>query len=440
MIVTNNGILKSKDSSFLRDEEPCLEISVIRSKAGLGNLKNEWVKLIARSNAHVFQTIEWIQNWWKHFGGDHELHIVTLRREDTLIGIAPFFIEIEKIFGVKEYRTLRFLGDRLPVGNNDPTFNNYSPSDYLGIISDFNCEEEVAEALFKYLSIIKNDCHFFEFNELPENGLFMQKIYPRIAESDWVFQSQKMEICPFIQLPASIDEYMGSLTSKERYNIKHAKRAVTDKKLFEIKSVTSSKELEDAFESFIALHKQRWEQKGMPGIFTTGKYQAFLEDVLWSFFTKGYLNIMTAADKKENCFAVDLTFEFNSRIYGYQKGFDANSEFAKYSPGRSLTYFILCRAIANDRETYEMLRGSESYKMRWATTSVQNWCIKCYNSSRMVFWDKLYQLSKSMRIMKERLAKEMLTISVHAKNYGVKSFCTKYLSLVISRIQNKLQQ
>ena len=53
----------------------------------------QWNALVAETaGATVFQTYEWFECWWKAFGSRHELFLVTLLDNDSLVGIAPLML------------------------------------------------------------------------------------------------------------------------------------------------------------------------------------------------------------------------------------------------------------------------------------------------------------------------------------------------------------
>ncbi|MDC4227928.1 MAG: hypothetical protein MPW15_27790 [Candidatus Manganitrophus sp.] len=101
---------------------------------GLFELKADWERLFAQSSAqNPFLSWEWMAAWWRHLGAG-KLHLLFVRRQGALIGIAPFYQREIRLGGIS-FRALSFLGDEA-VG-----------SDHLDFLSRKGCEDEVAEAV-----------------------------------------------------------------------------------------------------------------------------------------------------------------------------------------------------------------------------------------------------------------------------------------------------
>jgi CelD/BcsL family acetyltransferase involved in cellulose biosynthesis len=60
------------------------------------NLSKEWDDLFRRcSFSNPFVSYDWLSTWWRHFGADKELRIVTVRVETKqLVAIVPLCISL----------------------------------------------------------------------------------------------------------------------------------------------------------------------------------------------------------------------------------------------------------------------------------------------------------------------------------------------------------
>src|SRR2546425_10514754 len=78
-------------------------LRVVENAREFDALEGEWNALLEKSAASVFQSFEWQRTWWKHFGERREnarLHIVTVRVDDGLIALAPFYVDHVRTLGV----------------------------------------------------------------------------------------------------------------------------------------------------------------------------------------------------------------------------------------------------------------------------------------------------------------------------------------------------
>ena len=70
-----------------------LKITTINTTEDFLNLREEWNSLLAQSeNNNIFLKWEWLYNWWKAYDCDiNQLFIITVRNNNQLLGIAPFY-------------------------------------------------------------------------------------------------------------------------------------------------------------------------------------------------------------------------------------------------------------------------------------------------------------------------------------------------------------
>ena len=116
-------------------------VHVIEDPLEFDALEEEWNALLDRSAVSVFQSFEWQRTWWKHFGEGRKnarLHIVTLRLEDELVAVAPFYIDSVRSLGLLRLRRLLFVG--------------HKDSDYLDILVSPGKERECVELIAAHLA------------------------------------------------------------------------------------------------------------------------------------------------------------------------------------------------------------------------------------------------------------------------------------------------
>lgn len=420
-----------------------LNIKVLTTDREFDNMKDAWDELLEHPGiqTHIFQTFEWQRIWWDYFGANCELHIVTIWYQEELVGIAPFFVETTSVLGIYQYRKLQFIGCSVPESDIAGAFSNYSPTDYLDFIIRPDYMEESVEILLAYLNDSLVAFDQIELNELSEEGIFIKEVLPKLKEDNWSYRQRKREVCPQISLPKSIDKYLDDLDRKVRYELRYSKRAVCEKDLFRVFEVNNTEELEIAFRRFVDLHQERWNKQGYPGAFADPQYEYFLKEVGTAFLDRGWLKMTTAIDHEDECIAVDFAFAFKDKVYDYQKAFDADSDLAKYSPGRALTYFLIEDAIIDKKESVDLLRGGEKYKMRLADKAPQNWQIIIPNrEDQHGLKYRLYNLMQTAADIKVRLSRELLLIRIHYKQWGIKGIVFNYTGLLKKRIQDKINK
>ena len=83
-----------------------IAISVVTEPRQWQSLRPQWEEVLRScEESTVFQSFDYVWEWWKHFGIWDELHVLVMHRGRTVLGIAPLMIEHASIFGT----TLRHM-------------------------------------------------------------------------------------------------------------------------------------------------------------------------------------------------------------------------------------------------------------------------------------------------------------------------------------------
>ena len=171
-------------------------------------LQSEWNTLLKRSiTDKPFSTYEWHRNWWyAYHPGD--LWILAFRDEDdTLHGIASFFIES----AADGQRKLHF------VGCEDVT-------DYLDVLVDKDCQDDVYTELAKILLDNKDKFDLIDLCNIPAESPTYTDFPSILREHGFTVTTDVQEVCPLIPLPEDFDGYLKLLDIKDRTQITSCKR------------------------------------------------------------------------------------------------------------------------------------------------------------------------------------------------------------------------
>src|SRR5690606_37782764 len=119
-----------------------MKMEILRDRASLDRLAAEWNPLLERSAANtIFLTWEFIASWLETVAPEVELYVVTVRDDaGRLLAIAPFYRSRARFMKLVSYRCLCLLADQA------------SASEYLDIIVDRECDQEVLAELGRYLA------------------------------------------------------------------------------------------------------------------------------------------------------------------------------------------------------------------------------------------------------------------------------------------------
>jgi len=288
-----------------------MKVECIRDSESLEELKDTWNELLFSSEQNcIFLTHEWISSWWECFSED----------------------------------TLRFIASQ-------------EVSDYCDVIAHNERRAEFYENLLNYLKTNYPDVEKIELMNLKASSSTLSFL-PRLApEHGFSSSCTETEVAPLLALPSSYEDYMASLSKKNRHELRRKLRRMESLEGVKITKLTDTEELQSSLVTFIDLHKEGspskekfWGKKGMP---------EFFQEIASRFSLQKWveLNILFYEDR---VMAALLNFSYLDQILFYNVAF--NKDFARYSPGLFLFNHCLKQAISEGKRKADFLRGREKYK------------------------------------------------------------------------------
>lgn len=324
-----------------------MQIDCYTDESGFQKLEGGWGELLSRNQrATVFQTLEWNRSWWDSFGDSKELLLLAIAGEGGLLaGLAPL------------YRTQSGDGRRLLqlVGGIDL-------SDYLDLIYYPGFEEPVCMALLDHLRENYKQWDVLEFHNVPTESPTLELLSKAATELGLKITAEEEDVCPRIHLPSTWEEYLSTLSKKDRHELRRKMRkagsAGGDKRYVVGEGNNLSKEVEE----FFRLHGKSKKEKGE---FLGDGTRRFFLDFTARFQRNGWLELSFLKIGGEMAASL-LNFKYQERIYVYNSGFDP--AFSSYSAGIAIIGHSIRAAIEEGYRNYDFLRGDEGYKYKFGAT------------------------------------------------------------------------
>jgi CelD/BcsL family acetyltransferase involved in cellulose biosynthesis len=322
-----------------------MKIKVYTDASGFSALAEEWNPLLKRSISDlIFVTWEWQKTWWAHLG-EGSLTLITVRDDEgTLIGLAP-------LFGAQDEEgreTLAFIGC-------------VDVTDYLDVIVARGHEEAVYAALLDVLSG-EDGIRWDRANlcNIPAASP-TRRLLPALAEArGYRVRVVVQDVCPVISLPVTWEEYLNSLSKKQRHEIRRKIRKANREAQVEWYIVQDPARLPDEIEDFIELHRQSAEEKDA---FMEPRMQEFFHAIAQVLQQRGWLQLAFIEVNGERAASM-LNFDYGDAILVYNSGYDPQ-QYASLSPGIVLLSYCIEHAIQQGRKHFDFLRGEEEYKFRF---------------------------------------------------------------------------
>jgi len=168
--------------------------------------------------------------------------------------------------------------------------------------------------------------------------------------------------CPSLELPASWDAYLATLSSNRRQILRRKERSLFRDHAARIVDYHEDR-LDEGWGHLLRLHEQRWDGAG-GGAFrdprTERLQRAFADEMakrkkLW----------LATLDLDGQAAAAWYGFTSDGTVYFYQGGRDPRWE--RESVGQVLMGIMIQRAIQQGYRAFNFLRGDDRYKQQWTS-------------------------------------------------------------------------
>lgn len=315
-----------------------LTLSVATDAAALEAVKPGWDRLVlAAPRPSPFLLHAWVTQWWRQFAAGAQLAVVTARRGDQLVGIAPMFIQ--RKHGLRACRLLgaheSALGDVLVADDGNGS---------------------IARALLDGVSKLPMD--YLDVFGAPGGG-----ILTRLAGQHELADIRRVD-APVLLMPQGWEAaYAARTGSKKRALHRRRLRQLSDLGRVTWTSARTPDAVEAELEHAFEIHARRWQGRPDGSTFGQDDAHGFHRAGARALAQQDAVRILTLRiDGRPVAF--HYAFVLGTTMYLHRLAFDP--ALAKFSPGQ----VTLLRAIADASEEgvrrYEFLGGNERYKLELA--------------------------------------------------------------------------
>ncbi|KPK35717.1 MAG: hypothetical protein AMJ65_17205 [Phycisphaerae bacterium SG8_4] len=352
-------------------------------------LQPEWETLFNSNAAHSpFLTWGWTDAWLRHLAGPHELRILEGRDESGRLALLLPLVKRP--------------GNRIPWINTC----GYGPdsSDHLGAIHRPELHRNLPDLIAQGIaSSFKKDQRFCLANlgtldQLPQN------IASSLGRSRRRHTIVGLSPCPATQLPGSVEEFYLGLSKNFRSQIRRQHRKVLQAEDTAFRRYENLN-TEAFVEALIRLNRARLAAKGDRSSLEDERFCQFMYDAT-DYMAQTGRAWMDAVESDGRIIGAALNFIHGNTVSYYMGGIEPEN--SGLSPGNALFATVIERAIQEEFQTYDFLRGSEPYKYRWGATDVVDVSINVYPDSLvtgMIPW-----LVDSARIAARKLGRRLKSL------------------------------
>jgi CelD/BcsL family acetyltransferase involved in cellulose biosynthesis len=307
---------------------------MLRTDAELGMLATQWDEL-ALAAGSPFLTHAWLSAWWDAFGAGEPLWLTLLAEDGALRAGA----------------LLQRSGGRVMAASN------VHSGDWGIVAREEQAREELARAIAA-LGVDRVQLYGLMQRE-PGTGALREALRGAgysVAETPGPF-------CPWLELPASYEELLGSVSASLRSQIKRRRRGL-EKQLGEVscRTVAGGESFDADLETFLRLEASGWKGTSGTAILSAPATERLYRGFAHAAAARGWMRLYVLEAGGEPI-AADYGCAFAGCGVFVKTGFD--EAHSRLSPGLVLRAEVLRLSIEEGLHGYDFLGEADTYKTRW---------------------------------------------------------------------------
>lgn len=357
-----------------------LQVQTLTQLEEFDALEDEWRVLSAQCpTSSVFNSWDWQRHWWRVYGASHDLAIITLRNSEQLQMILPLYIGQTRALKIAAVRELRMLG----------TGGDTSP-DYLGPLYRADTDASAFNTLCEALDQLAN-WDVARLRDLHAHPAFCKALAARFGEP------RECARIRFINLPNSFDDYLQTLSSNQRKQVRRRRRRFEELGNTRFYRWPAERAIDEAFDSLVTLHTKRWQDTADAGSFDTPEYLDFHKSIMQALHTRDALRLY-CLELNGAMIAMEYSYKWNNAVYSFQCGYDPDH--SELRPGQLLLNYSIENAISEGLGQYDMLKGDYDYKLSAAKEQRATRSFECF---RVTGAGRLASFSTELATIKNKL-------------------------------------
>jgi CelD/BcsL family acetyltransferase involved in cellulose biosynthesis len=275
---------------------------------------------------------EWLEVWWRVFGSDFKPHIRVIFQGDEIIGVAPLMVKDT---------TAYFMGGT-------------DVCDYQDYVIAPGKEQDFFNALLDDLK--QNGIKHLDLKHIRPDYTVMKFLLPLAENRKCKTVNEKEAVSFEMDLPPSFEEYLNSLSTKQRHEVRRKIRRLTEEGKIVYHFVERGEELAAALEIFYKMFVESRQDKAAFLTEQMKRYFKLLTDIMEDI---GLLKMgMLEIDGKP--IAAIMCFDYNDCIYLYNSGYDP--QYVGLSAGLLSKVYAIEDSIEKGKKRFDFLKGAEPYK------------------------------------------------------------------------------
>lgn len=282
----------------------------------------------------IFVLPPWLEVWWRDFGSEAELYLGVFRIGGTIAGVAPLLLRgAEASF----------------IGSTDLC-------DYLDFVIAPGKEVDCFNILLDDLR--GRGIRRLNLRPLKPNSSVLTYLVSIAKNRDYDVSCKVEDVSLELDLPATWQEYLNTLTQKQRHEVNRKLRRLGEAGNVNYRVIEDSDSLLDFMDVFLRLFRESRKDKA---IFLTDQMESFFRSIVTATARLGLLRF-GILELNASPVAVVMYFDYNNSVFLYNNGYDPKHSFL--SVGLISKVLCLKDSVERGRGKFDFLKGAEEYKYR----------------------------------------------------------------------------
>jgi len=280
----------------------------------------------------IFVLPAWLKTWWQELGSGTEPYLSAVRQGGEIIGIAPLLVA---------------EGKASIIGSADVC-------DYLDFVVVPGMERDFFGVLLDDLR--QKGINHLDLRALRPDSTVLTNLTGIARGQGYEVLCQREDVSVELDLPPTWDEYLVTLSTKQRHEVRRKLRRLWEAGKVDYHFVKDGAAVNKAMDAFLKMFAESREDKAT---FLTARMESFFRSLADTMAEIGLLRLgILELDTLPT--AMTMGFDYNDTMYLYNSAYD--SQYNSLSVGLLCKVLGIKESIQEGKERFDFLKGDEPYK------------------------------------------------------------------------------
>jgi CelD/BcsL family acetyltransferase involved in cellulose biosynthesis len=300
-----------------------------------GSLTSYWLESRRQSMwDSIFVLPPWLEAWWREFGLIAGLYLGAVRQGETVIGIAPLLLRGAEASFIGSTEVCDYLDFVILPGRE---------VDFFNILLD-----DLRRRGIKRLNL----------RPLRPDSTVLTHLTGIARDLNYAVFCQVEDVSLELDLPPTWQEYLGTLTQKQRHEVRRKLRRLGEAGDVTYRTFEESGSASKSIAVFLKFFRESRQDKA---VFLTARMESFFMSLAEAMAQAGLLRL-AILELNRLPVAAAMCFDYNGTVFLYNNGYDPH--YSSLSVGLIAKVLCIKDSVERGRGKFDFLKGAEGYKHR----------------------------------------------------------------------------